>query len=103
MEEHWHIYFERAGGFTGIPVKLEIDSRDLPSDEKNDLHKMIAESKFFELEQSNVSSDVRPDHFQYTLIIEGNNKKNTMNLNEQEIPDELHSLLRYLTLKARSI
>ncbi len=101
MQNHWHIYFERVGGFTGIPVKLEVDSNDLPTGERNDLHKMIIESKFFELEQSNESLNVMPDRFQYTLIIEGNEKKHAMNLNEQEIPDDLRVLLRYLTMKAR--
>jgi hypothetical protein len=103
MEKYWHIYFERSGGFTGIPVKVEVDSNDLPPDERDDLHRMIAESKFFELEQSKEQANAMPDSFQYTLIIEGNERKRKMNLSEQEIPDELRILLRYLTTKARKI
>ena len=102
MEKNWHIYFERAGGFTGIPVKVEIDSNNLPPDEKNDLHRMIVESGFFELEHLNEPGNIKPDRFQYTLVIEGSEKKHTMNLSEQEIPDGLHALIRYLTLKART-
>jgi hypothetical protein len=101
MQDHWHIHFERVGGFTGIPVKVEVDSNDLSPGERNDLHKMIIESRFFELEQSNESLNAMPDRFQYTLSIEGNEKKHTMNLYEQEIPDDLRVLLRYLTMKAR--
>jgi hypothetical protein len=39
----------RSGGFTGMPVEVSLDEKDLPSDEMDEIDRAVRESGFFSL------------------------------------------------------
>ena len=43
------IYFERSGGFMGLPLKTSLDTAALPGEEAQTLQQMLAEAQFFAL------------------------------------------------------
>lgn len=102
VEQPFHIWFERSGGFTGIPTQVEVDSRSLSTEEAEKLWQLIEDSGFFEANKNDSIPEGLPDQFQYKITIEhgGNNLK--VALSQASIPDNLHPLINYLTQKARS-
>ncbi len=96
------IHFERSGGFTGIPVIVEIDSQSLAEDEVQQLQDLIQAARFFELPAHPPEpSAAGADQFQYKITIEDGGQSHTIETTDGAAPDELRPLLRHLTLLAR--
>jgi hypothetical protein len=89
------IKVERSGGFAGMTVSNEMDSKDLPSALKDMAQKI--------LEDKNVSSPSMmstpkgsADHFTYKISIQDGANQNVIESNQFDIQDNLKTLVNYI-------
>lgn len=94
------IDFERTGGFAGLMIKKVIDSDKLPPDDANRLHQLIEASNFFKLPKSITSSSPGVDRFHYTVTVDADGKRHTVEIDEAAATPELKPLLQWLTAAA---
>jgi hypothetical protein len=92
-----HVHFVRTGGFAGLQVKTDIDSADLPADEASALLQDIENADFFSL-PAEMTAKGEVDRFQYTISVEAEGKKHTIEVSEPAMPDSLRPLVRRLEL-----
>jgi len=89
------IKVERSGGFTGIPISNEMDTRDLPSTLLSTAKKIIEEKK-----ASSLSSKSAPkgaaDHYSYKISIQDGAEQSVIECNQYNISDDLKSLIKYV-------
>ena len=92
------IYFERSGGFTGIPVSMTIDTSSLPTKEARIIQKMVEDSHFFELPPTpnKTSRAGAADFFQYQITIENSTRKYTVKSDDISIDPKLKLLINLL-------
>ena len=102
MEEHFHIFFNRNGGFTGSSNSAEVDSRELELSEAEELKVMIDRSGFFEVLVFDTSFLHMPDQFRYVISIEYMGKHRTLKLGDGNLPDKMRPLINRLLRLARS-
>jgi Emfourin len=95
------IQFERSGGFTGIPLALDLTESDLPEDEWQALQSAIQQAEFFQLPQK-VESGGQPDRFTYQVTVEIANRSHTVELGDGGIPENVQPLIQQLNLLART-
>jgi hypothetical protein len=95
------IFFQRTGGFIGIPVTLNIDTDLLPESDAATLRKMIADADFFELTEAHLGKQA-PDGFQYAITVEGDGQRRTIQVTDMDMPNKLRPLVNDLSLRARS-
>ena len=101
VQEQFHIYFRRSGGFTGISTSVEIDSSELAPREAEEVQLLIVRSGFFEAITFSNKFVNMPDQFRYNITIEHMGKKRTLELNDGSIPDLFRPLINYLVRAAR--
>ena len=102
IQDSFYVWFERSGGFTGISTSVEIDSQLLSSDESKELKQLIDQSDFFKLGKNDTIQVSMPDQFQYTITIEQQGEKRTVEFSDSTVPDDMRPLLNYLSQKART-
>ena len=102
MEEHFHIFFKRTGGFTGSSNSAEVDSRELEFDEAEELKVMIDRSGFFEILVFDTSFLQMPDQFRYVISIEYMGKQRTLKMGDGNLPDKMRPLINRLVRLART-
>ena len=92
------IYFERSGGFTGIPVSMTIDTSSLPTKEARIIQKIVEDSHFFELPPTpnKTSRAGAADFFQYQITIENSTRKYTVKSDDISIDPKLKLLINLL-------
>ena len=95
------IVFERTGGFAGMRLKASLEEGSLAPREVRRLHKLLRESRFFELPLRMEAPVSRPDRFQYRLTVEKDNCIHTVQASEDAIPPEMRPLVEWLTAAAR--
>ncbi len=93
------IKFERRGGFSGIPLRVSLEAKDLPLDAQVQLRKMLQTGPF-ERTRSNPSIS-GPDRFVYHLTVINEDEEYTFEFRESEIPEEVRPLVEYLNHAAR--
>jgi hypothetical protein len=93
------IIFERTGGFAGITQRAVIDSADLSPEEQQALEALLEQAGFFDLPPRMEGEGV--DRFQYLVTIEHGDRKHTVALSEEAMPENLQPLMRRLSLLAR--
>jgi len=94
------IMFERTGGFAGLKLKASFEADSLPPREARRLHKLLHDSRFFELPLRLESPASRPDHFLYRVTVEKENCVHSVLASEDAIPGGLRPLLDWLTAAA---
>lgn len=99
---HFKISFERSGGFTGIPIKVELDSDSLSVEEQVKIRQWIDESNFFDLQEIDSISKDQPDQFYYQLSIETPGNRRSTEYTDMNVPDDLRPLFNYLVRLARA-
>ena len=102
MDEHFHIFFKRSGGFTGSLNSAEIDSRELEFVEAEELKVLIDRSGFFEVLVFDTSFLHMPDEFRYVISIEYAGKNRTLKLGDGNLPDKMRPLINRLVRLARA-
>ena len=95
------IQFERTGGVAGLRLIATVDAGALALEEARKLQAMVEEARFFELPST--LSHVQPgaDRFQYTVTVEIQGRRHTVEIAEGAAPPRLRPLLDRLTAKAR--
>jgi hypothetical protein len=95
------IYFERSGGFAGIPSSTMVDIHSLPPDEAHKIQDMIDNAKGFFYQPSKLLPPHGADYFKYKVRVETEEKQNTIETNDITMPSELRPLINYLMEKAK--
>ena len=89
------VFFERSGGFMGVPRQVSIDSDSNSPDTKEKLTRLIESSRFFDM-PPRIDATGHPDSFQYKIIVEEGERKHSVTLDEASMPNELKPLVKYL-------
>jgi hypothetical protein len=92
-----NIEFVRSGGFTGVRLTANIDSAKLSQEQAATLDKLVTEAGFFELPAEIKPDNLRPDRFEYQVVINSRGKKNSITVSDAVIPESLQPLVDYLT------
>jgi hypothetical protein len=94
------IYFERSGGFTGIPVSMTIDTAFLPYKDAQKIQNLVEDSHFFELSPvpNKTTKGGAADYFQYQITIENGTRKHTVKSDDISIDSKLKPLVGLLTM-----
>ncbi len=95
-----HIYFKRSGGFSGIPVRADLDTALLPADEAETIEQMLDAVNFFEL-PSALDQGREADRFSYEVKVVSGDVEHTVCFSERSAPVEINTLVRHLTILAR--
>ena len=95
------IQFERSGGFTGLNLHLEIDTRQLPEREAQEFNRLVESAGFFGLPERLHAPEGGADRFRYQLTIADGPRRHTVRVGESGAPPALQDLLQQLTLQAR--
>ncbi len=101
MDNNVQIYFERYGGFTGIPMKARINSDDLSEQEADELVLMLNNARLPDLKIQPSEKRAVPDQFGYHLTVEMNGIEYEFELQESVMPESLRPLVSYLMNKVR--
>lgn len=95
------IQFERSGGFTGIPLALDLTESDLPEDEWQALQSAIQQAEFFQLPKK-IEGSGQPDRFTYQVTVETPTRSHTVELKDGNIPEKVQPLIQQLNMLART-
>jgi hypothetical protein len=93
---------ERSGGFTGIPMRVTLDSQTLDPQEREALDALVETSGFFALPEKITTPSPGADRFNYRLSIEGSGRSHTVDVAEGAIPASLRPLIQRLTELGRN-
>ena len=96
------IRLERSGGLMGIPLRAEIDTRKLPTDQGESIHKLVENAGFFNLPEKIIEKSKGADRFQYVLGIEDGGSRHSVTVGEADAPPALQNLIQELTQLARA-
>ena len=89
------IRVERSGGFAGIPIANEIDSKNLPPTLVTKLNKIIENAKSPKLPLSATPRGAA-DHFTYKILVKDGEKETVIECNQYSLEDDLRSLVKYV-------
>ncbi len=96
------IRFERTGGFTAMPLRLEIDTDVLEPTELQNLRGLVEHSGFFNLPVRLAAPNSGADRFHYKVTVEEIDRSHTVESGDAGLPEDLQPLIQHLTLLARS-
>jgi len=89
------IKVERSGGFAGIPISNQIDSKDLPSTLVLKLNK-IMENTEADLLSSVGTPKGASDHFTYKISVKDGASERVIECNQYNLQDDLKSIITYV-------
>ena len=92
---------ERTGGFSGIPLRAEIDSERLSPDESRALKALVEDAGFFNLPAVLAPPPGGADRFHYHLTVEEAGRRHSVEVGEAAVPEPLQALIRQVTVLAR--
>lgn len=91
------IYFQRTGGFVGMKMSANMDSRDFSSEDQQQLMHLLQQANFFRLPSRLFSKTPQPDRFQYQLSIRDETLgENTVDVGEEALSPDLKPLVDFL-------
>ncbi len=94
------IDFIRTGGVTGVRLTTSVETTELPPDQAVTLHKLLDDSRFFDLPENMAPPKPMPDRFQYSLTVASAEQTHSITVSDGAVPDSLRPLLNYLTTMA---
>ncbi len=97
-----HIDFECSGGFANVLLTFRGDTDELPQDLAKELLRLVKDSGFFDLRESDVAprSPGPPDAFLYRLSLSEGERKKSLTFSDVTAPPHLHPLLAFLRQRA---
>jgi hypothetical protein len=95
------ILYERSGGFTGISVKLNLDTDALPPETASGILEALSAARFFDLPENLPESTHPTDQFVYHLMVADGDHQHAVEMDDSSVPASLRPILRQLTLLAR--
>lgn len=95
------IFFERTGGFAGMVLTLELDTRQLPKLEAKTWESLVKQADFFRLPEAIQSKQPQADHFEYKISVWQLFRRHTLIVSESAVPAGLQPLVDRLQNAAR--
>ncbi len=92
--------FIRTGGFAGIRLTTSVETTQLPPDQAVTIHKLIDDSRFFQLPENIAPPKPMPDSFQYRITVASAEQTHTVSVSDSACPDSLRPLIDYLSKMA---
>jgi len=89
------IKVERSGGFAGIPICNQIDSKDLPSTLVLKLNKIMGITKADSLSSRGTPKGAA-DHFTYKISVKDGSSERVIECNQYDLQDDLKSIIKYV-------
>lgn len=96
------VHFERSGGFTAIPLTLQMDTQDLDHQESLLIHAQIAAADFFNLPSKIEKSGRGYDRFTFCLEVRDEARSHRVEVGDSNVPQPLQPLIDQLTQMARN-
>ncbi len=93
------IEFERTGGFAGRKIQGSLDSSALSAPDARKLKQLLEKSRFFDLPETLDSTQPGADFFFYTVTVEDERGKHTVQATDAAIPAPMRPLLEFLRMK----
>ncbi len=101
-----HIEFKTEGGiahFPGLTKPIIIDSRQLSESEAAELNRCVEAARFFALPaQMGKPAPGAADYYRYTITIEANGQRHTVQITEPMTDPKLRELLGFLKAQAKA-
>jgi hypothetical protein len=94
------IALERTGGFAGMKIVTALDEASLTPRQALRLHRLLDESRFFELPARLEAQAPRPDLFHYRLTVENENGVRTVQASEETLPPKMRPLVDWILAAA---
>ena len=95
------IHYKQTGGVLGRDVATEIDLNEIPSDEAQEIMRLITEANFFSIPQNFIAQSA-PDEYEYTITVESGNTQHTIQTSDANAPESLRPLLGKLSALAQA-
>lgn len=95
------IKFERTGGFAGIRIGADIDLDDLSEEQARELRELLDNVDFDELPEQLIGKTQMPDSFNYSITVESEKRKHTVQTTDASAPEKMQPLLELLYRIAR--
>jgi hypothetical protein len=96
-----NIRFVRSGGFTGMRIAYELDTKTLSPDESQRVAAFVESANFFVLPEKIMLPGRGADQFTYTVTIDREGTSHTIQVVETAVPATLRPLIRYLVDMAK--
>ena len=89
------IRVERSGGFTGITLYNEMDSKDLPSALKDIAKKIMNNQKMSSMPTKSTPVGAA-DYYIYRISFQDGVNRKVIGCNQYDIQDDIKSLVKYI-------
>lgn len=94
-KKRMQVSLERTGGFTGIPMRITVNTETLSPEQVTQLHQLIEASDFFHLPHE-ILGAAQPDRFHYRVTVEENGRRHEVLVDEPVMPRHLKPLVDWL-------
>jgi hypothetical protein len=94
------IHFERTGGVAGLRIAVSLATESLSAAQAEKLERLVREANLAAPPQTPPLSG-GPDRFHYSLTVEMNGARQTVELDEANVPPRMRPLLSALERFAR--
>ena len=105
MADRWgdmtKIKFERSGGFAGVTLSHQLDTKTLPEVESEQARKLIEAANLFELPKQIKARSPMLDSFEYKITIQEKGKRRTIVVGDRSAPSNLKPLIDYLVEQSK--
>jgi len=91
------IHLVRTGGFGGIRREVRIETRSLPTADREPLERLVGAAGFFTLPGSYPRPARGADFFTYSVTIEDGERRHTIEVAQPSLPESLRPLIRELS------
>jgi hypothetical protein len=91
------IHLVRTGGFGGMRREVRIETRSLPSTEREPLERLIGEAGFFALPEKFPKPGKGADYFIFSVTVEDGERRHTIEVAQPSLPANLRPLIRELS------
>jgi hypothetical protein len=99
VEQPVRVVFTKSGGIAGRHWTTTADSSALSAEDARKLRQLIADARFFDLPERFPPTEVR-DGFGYSITVEMDGKRHTVDVSEEQVPARLQPLVDWLSARA---
>ena len=86
----------RGGGFAGLVSTVSVDSEELAPGDAEALRTKVEEAGVFELSPQSEEGTAYPDAFHYEITVEEGDRRQSVVLREETLPEKARSLISWL-------
>jgi hypothetical protein len=85
-----HITVERSGGFIGVPMLRELDTKKVSHQQAVELETLVGAADFFNLKDALTQET---DRFQYSIKVDNQGQSHEIHVTETQMSDNLYALM----------